>query len=101
MNSENVVIPDDMERLPFTIYSDPLSVHPDVFPQPIFGPSLMIAGRSAQWNGSTHNRLGEVGISCRVVLEAKVNERVASTLDVLNDGTTAIYYSWKVGENIT
>ena len=71
-------------------------MHPDVYPQPIFGPSLMIAGRSAGWNGSTGNRVGEIGVSCRVLLEAKVKERVVSTLDVQNNGTAAIYYSWKV-----
>ncbi|CAB4009367.1 Hypothetical predicted protein, partial [Paramuricea clavata] len=73
---------------------DPLSMLPDVYPQPIFGPSLMIAGRSAAWNGSTNNRVGEIGLSCRVLLEAKVKERVVSTLDVQNNGTAAIYYSW-------
>ena len=71
-------------------------MHPDVYPQPIFGPSLIIAGRSAAWNGSTNNRLGEIGVSCRVLLEAKVKARVVSTLDVQNNGTAAIYYSWKV-----
>ena len=69
---------------------------PDVYPQPIFGPSLMIAGRSAAWNGSTSNGLGMVGLSCRVLLEAKVKERVVSHLDVQNNGTAAIYYFWKV-----
>jgi hypothetical protein len=69
---------------------------PDVYPQPIFGPSLMIAGRSAAWNGSTNNRVGEIGLSCRVLLEARVKERVVSTLDVQNNGTAAIYYSWMV-----
>ena len=69
---------------------------PDVYPQPIFGPSLMIAGRSAAWNGSTSNRIGSIGLSCRVLLEAKVKERVVSHLDVQNNGTASIYYSWKV-----
>ena len=69
---------------------------PDVYPQPIFGPSLMVACRSAAWNGSTSNRIGSIGLSCRVLLEAKVKERVVSHLDVQNNGTAAIYYSWKV-----
>ncbi|XP_046857435.1 MYCBP-associated protein-like [Xenia sp. Carnegie-2017] len=77
------------------INTDPLSMHPDVYPQPVFGPSLMIAGRSAKWNGSTNNRLGEIGVSCRVLLEAQVNERVISTLDLHNNGTAVVYYSWK------
>ena len=80
----------------FIISSDPLSMHPDVYPQPIFGPSLMIAGHSAAWNGSTNNRVGETGVSCRVVLESKVKERVVSILEVQNNGTAAVYYSWKV-----
>ncbi|XP_028402373.1 MYCBP-associated protein-like [Dendronephthya gigantea] len=74
---------------------DPLSMHPDIYPQPIFGPSLMIAGRSAAWNGSTNNRVGEIGVSCRVVLESKVKERVVSILEVQNNGSAAVYYSWK------
>lgn len=80
----------------YFIPRDPLSMHPDVYPQPVFGPSLMIAGRSAKWNGSTNNRLGEIGVSCRVLLEAQVNERVISTLDLHNNGTAVVYYSWKV-----
>ena len=69
---------------------------PDVYPQPIFGPSLIIAGRSAAWNGSTNNRVGDVGVSCRVLLEANVKERVVRNLDVQNNGTAVIYYYWKV-----
>lgn len=74
-------------------------MYPDVYPQPIFGPSLMIAGRSAAWNGSTNNRVGEIGLSCRVLLQAKVKENVVSTLDVHNNGTAAVYYSWMVTIN--
>lgn len=73
-------------------------MYPDVHPQPIFGPSLLIAGCSAAWNGSANDRIGEIGVSRRVLLEAKVKERVVSTLDVYNNGTAAVYYSWKVSE---
>ena len=71
-------------------------MHADVFPQPILGPSLTIAGKVAQWTGSTTSGLGHVGVDKRVTFEGSTGDRVVSKLDICNDGTTAIYYSWKV-----
>ena len=70
----------------------------DVVPQPIFGPSLSIGGHTAQWNGLRGQGVtaGQVGVACRVVFEANVGDRVTSHLNICNDGTTAIYFSWKV-----
>ena len=68
-----------------------------MIPHPILGPSLTIDGQTAQWTGSGNNGLGRVGVSCRVPFEANTNERIVSLLNICNDGTTAIYYSWKVG----
>ena len=76
---------------------DPLANIADVVPQPIFGPSLSISGHTAQWNGSREQRVpGQVGVASRVIFEANVGDRVTSHLNICNDGTTAIYFSWKV-----
>ncbi|XP_032226527.2 MYCBP-associated protein [Nematostella vectensis] len=74
---------------------DPLASYADVIPQPIFGPSLTIDGQTAQWTGSSTNGLGRVGVASRVTFEANTGERVVSLLHICNDGTTAIYFSWK------
>ncbi|KAJ7394063.1 hypothetical protein OS493_003736 [Desmophyllum pertusum] len=74
---------------------DPLANIADVVPQPIFGPSLSIGGHTAQWNGSRAGVNGQVGVSCRVIFEANVGDRITSHLNICNDGTTAIYFSWK------
>lgn len=75
---------------------DPLANIADVVPQPIFGPSLSISGHTAQWNGSREQRVpGQVGVASRVIFEANVGDRVTSHLNICNDGTTAIYFSWK------
>jgi len=74
---------------------DPLANIADVVPQPIFGPSLSIGGQTAQWNGQRTAVSGQVGVACRVIFDANVGDRVTSHLDICNDGTTAIYFSWK------
>ena len=79
-----------------SIPRDPLANIADVVPQPIFGPSLSIGGQTAQWNGQRTGVNGQVGVACRVIFDADVGDRVTSHLDICNDGTTAIYFSWKV-----
>jgi len=75
---------------------DPLASIADVIPQPIFGPSLSIGGHTAQWTGPRSQGItGQVGVACRVIFEADVGDRVTSYLNICNDGTTAIYFSWK------
>jgi len=81
----------------FCLFSrDPLANIADVVPQPIFGPSLSIGGQTAQWNGQRTGVSGQVGVACRVIFDANVGDRITSYLDICNDGTTAIYFSWKV-----
>ena len=41
---------------------------------------------------------GHVGIEARVTFEAYAGCRSTSFLEIVNDGTTAIYYDWKVKE---
>lgn len=80
----------------WSVPRDPLANIADVVPQPIFGPSLSIGGQTAQWNGQRTGVSGQVGVACRVIFDANVGDRVTSHLDICNDGTTAIYFSWKV-----
>ena len=80
----------------WSVPRDPLANIADVVPQPIFGPSLSIGGQTAQWNGQRTGVSGQAGVACRVIFDASVGDRVTSHLDICNDGTTAIYFSWKV-----
>lgn len=74
---------------------DPLANIADVVPQPIFGPSLSIGGYTAQWNGPRSGGSEKAGVACRVIFDASVGDRVTSYLNICNDGTTAVYFSWK------
>nr|XP_056720260.1 MYCBP-associated protein [Euleptes europaea] len=73
---------------------DPLAAYPDVFEEPVLGPSLMFCGQPARWiNNSSHE--GEIGIAARVTFEILVGEKAESWLTVSNDGTAAIWYDWR------
>ncbi|XP_021346742.1 MYCBP-associated protein-like isoform X3 [Mizuhopecten yessoensis] len=74
---------------------DPLRDHPDVHPEPIFGPSINFAGQPARWTGDGYSFQEQVGIEARVTFEAYAKDRVTSYLYIVNDGTTAVYYDWK------
>jgi hypothetical protein len=75
---------------------DPLKNHPDVYPEAVFGPSVRFGGFRAQWTGESFSRRGEVAVETRVSFETYAGERTMSFLEIVNDGTTSIYYSWKV-----
>ena len=75
---------------------DPLSGHPDVHAAPVFGPSILFSGQPARWTGDSHSFNDQVGIEARVTFEAFAAHRVTSHLEIVNDGTTAMYYDWKV-----
>ena len=68
----------------------------DVIPLPIFGPSLTINGHSAQWNGSVAEKENNSGLKMRLQFEAETGLKATSSIDITNDGTAAIYYSWRV-----
>ncbi|ELU14603.1 hypothetical protein CAPTEDRAFT_226990 [Capitella teleta] len=75
--------------------NDPLRAHPDVHPGPVFGPSLQFAGQPVRWTGDCFGFEGQVGVEARVTFEAYAGCRTLSTLEIANDGTTAIFFSWK------
>lgn len=60
------------------------------------GPSILFAGQSAQWTGDSHSFKDQVGVEARVNLETLAGDRVTSYLTIINNGTTSIYYDWKV-----
>ncbi|XP_041077074.1 MYCBP-associated protein-like isoform X2 [Polyodon spathula] len=74
---------------------DPLEEYPDVMMEATLVPSINFCGQPAQWIGTTDSHKGEVGIAARLTFEAFVDDRATSHLDVTNDGSTAVYYSWK------
>ncbi|XP_078242207.1 MYCBP-associated protein isoform X3 [Pogona vitticeps] len=73
---------------------DPLEEYPDVFSEPILGPSLKFCGQPARWIETTSPK-DEIGIAARVTFEILVGEKAESRLTVSNDGTTAIWYDWR------
>lgn len=85
-----------VENISLGLYSDPLSEHPDVYPEPVFGPSILFAGQPARWTGDSVKFKGQVGIEARVTFEAYAGRRATSYLEIFNDGTTCIYYDWQV-----
>lgn len=74
---------------------DPFHEYPDVKPAPIFGPSLQFAGQPARWTGDSDSMADQVGIEARVMFEAYTGNRITSYLEVINDGTTSVFYDWK------
>ncbi|XP_028281079.1 MYCBP-associated protein [Parambassis ranga] len=58
-------------------------------------PALRLGGRLASWTGNSSINLGEVGICVTVIFEAQTAERASSHLELHNEGTTAIFYSWQ------
>ncbi|XP_075759879.1 MYCBP-associated protein isoform X2 [Pelodiscus sinensis] len=73
--------------------SDPLEDYPDVFPEPIFGPSLQFCGQPARWINTSHR--DEVGIAAQLTFEVLAGDKAESCLIVSNDGTAAIWYDWR------
>ncbi|XP_055771066.1 MYCBP-associated protein-like isoform X1 [Salvelinus fontinalis] len=74
---------------------DPLSQFDDVMLDAVLVPALRFCGQPARWTGTSTSHKGEVGISARVTFEALSGERASSDMEVQNEGSTAVYYSWQ------
>ncbi|XP_053471725.1 MYCBP-associated protein isoform X2 [Ictalurus furcatus] len=74
---------------------DPLALFDDVMLDVELLPALRISGELARWSGNTTSHQGEVGISVCLTFEAVVGESTSSHLELKNEGSTAIYYSWQ------
>ncbi|XP_031600246.1 MYCBP-associated protein [Oreochromis aureus] len=71
---------------------DSLAQHEDVH---LDVPTLRFCGQVATWTGNSLSKQGEVGISATIFFEALTGEIVTSHLDLHNEGSTVIFYSWQ------
>ncbi|KAG8446315.1 hypothetical protein GDO86_013955 [Hymenochirus boettgeri] len=74
---------------------DPLKDFPDVVPEFFSGPSLLFCGQLAQWVEDDKSHQDESRISSHITFEALEGDKVSSVLEVLNNGTCAIWYKWR------
>ncbi|KAI1886542.1 hypothetical protein AGOR_G00196840 [Albula goreensis] len=58
-------------------------------------PALRFGGQLARWIGSSSSHTGEVGIAARLTFEALAGEQASSYLEMQNEGSAALYYSWQ------
>ena len=62
----------------------------------MFGPAIKFAGEMLQWAGDSHSSMDKIAVDARVTFEAYAGCRSTSILEIINLGTTAMYFSWKV-----
>nr|XP_002731234.2 PREDICTED: MYCBP-associated protein-like [Saccoglossus kowalevskii] len=74
---------------------DPLRDQPDI-PHQVIGPALLFDGFPARWTGDSCTHKDDIAHTARVTFEAFAGERITSCLQLVNDGTTTIYYDWKL-----
>ncbi|XP_073462769.1 MYCBP-associated protein isoform X3 [Aquarana catesbeiana] len=74
---------------------DPLQDYPDVVPDVVFGPSLLFCGQPATWIEDPVSHRDKTGISTRITFEALAGEKASSTIEVVNNGSAAIWYEWR------
>nr|XP_029137069.1 MYCBP-associated protein [Labrus bergylta] len=74
---------------------DPLAQYMDVHSDALLVPALRFCGQLACWTGNSIKNQGEVGISATIMFETLAGERASSHLDLHNEGSTAIFYSWQ------
>ncbi|XP_016846857.2 MYCBP-associated protein isoform X2 [Anolis carolinensis] len=94
VSAKSFSISEDKEFLDEKKIPDLLEEYPDIFSEPVLGPSLKFCGQPARWINTTVPK-GEVGIAARVTFEILVGEKAESLLTVTNDGTAAIWYDWR------
>ncbi|KAK7930182.1 hypothetical protein WMY93_006577 [Mugilogobius chulae] len=58
-------------------------------------PALRVSGQLASWTGNSNNNQGKVGINVLMLFEGPTGELQLFHLDLQNEGTTAIFYSWE------
>ncbi|XP_049325692.1 MYCBP-associated protein [Astyanax mexicanus] len=73
---------------------DPLEFYDDVMMEVELIPALRLCGELACWTGNATSNEEEVGVVVRLLFEAAVGESVSSELELKNEGSTAVYYSW-------
>ncbi|KAK2909424.1 hypothetical protein Q8A67_005261 [Cirrhinus molitorella] len=58
-------------------------------------PALRVCGDLALWTGSTSSHQEQEGLSVRLMFETVTGQSVSADLELSNEGSTAIYYSWE------
>ncbi|KAL7404939.1 hypothetical protein ABVT39_021329 [Epinephelus coioides] len=74
---------------------DPQTQYDDVRLDALHIPALRFCGQLASWTGNSATNQGEVGISATIFFEALTGDRASSHLELHNEGSTAIFYSWQ------
>ncbi|XP_057187953.1 MYCBP-associated protein [Triplophysa rosa] len=74
---------------------DPLALYDDVIVDVELVPALRFCGELARWTGTTSSHQEQRGISARMMFEIVTGESVSSHLELKNEGSTVIYYSWE------
>ncbi|XP_065669572.1 MYCBP-associated protein-like isoform X2 [Hydra vulgaris] len=85
--NEEIVSKDLLENISGSIYNINSQ-------KPISGPSLLINGQCAKYVGSSLKEYS-AGITIRLLFETKVNNCQTSTMNIINQGTTSVYFNWK------
>uniref|UniRef100_A0A8C1MMF4 Mycbp associated protein n=1 Tax=Cyprinus carpio TaxID=7962 RepID=A0A8C1MMF4_CYPCA len=73
----------------------PLELYEDVLMDVELRPALRVCGDLALWTGSTSSHQGQEGISVRLMFETVTGQSVRADLELKNEGSTTIYYSWE------
>ncbi|KAK5926848.1 hypothetical protein CgunFtcFv8_022386 [Champsocephalus gunnari] len=73
---------------------NPLAQYDDVWTEALLIPALRFGGQLASWTGNSPINQGQVGISATIIFEALTGERASSHLELHNEGSSAIFYSW-------
>ncbi|XP_049901499.1 MYCBP-associated protein isoform X3 [Epinephelus moara] len=74
---------------------DPQTQYDDVRLDALHIPALRFCGQLSSWTGNSTTNQGEVGISATIFFEALTGDRASSHLELHNEGSTAIFYSWQ------
>ncbi|KAM5135126.1 MYCBP-associated protein [Mantella aurantiaca] len=80
---------------------DPLYEYPDVVADFVLGPSLLFCGQPATWVEDPVSQRDKAGISTRITFEALAGEKASSVIEVVNNGSAAVWYEWRRLPNTT
>ncbi|XP_073444150.1 MYCBP-associated protein isoform X3 [Dendrobates tinctorius] len=97
VSAECVSLSDELQETPTEDKEnqDPLSDFPDVVPDFVLGPSLLFCGQPAVWVENSLSYREKVDISTRITFEALAGEKASSVLEVVNNGSAAVWYEWR------
>ncbi|CAJ0965673.1 unnamed protein product [Ranitomeya imitator] len=97
VSAERVPLSDELQETPTEDKEnqDPLSDFPDVVPDFVLGPSLLFCGQPAVWVENSMSYREKVDISTRITFEALAGENASSVLEVVNNGSAAVWYEWR------